>query len=65
MSKPRRELRNVAISAKVTATVNKKVIKKCEREGISLSEYLNRLVAKDIKKGPNYGAKALKLRWQD
>ena len=49
MSKPRRELKNIAIAAKVTSTLSKQLIEKCEQEGISVSEYLNRLIKKDLK----------------
>jgi len=48
MPKPRRELRNIAIAAKVTSTISLEITKKCEADGISMSEYLNRLIKKDL-----------------
>ena len=50
MSKPRRELKNITVCAKITSTLNLKAIKKCEKEGISLSEYINQLIREDLKK---------------
>lgn len=49
MPKPKRELKTVAVTGKVTETVSKKMIKKCEKEDISTSEYLNRLIKADLK----------------
>ena len=49
MQKPRRELKNIAIAAKVTSTIRVEITKKCEQKGISMSEYLNRLIKKDLK----------------
>jgi hypothetical protein len=49
MPKPRRELKNIAVTAKVTSTTSKKIIAKCEDEGISVSEYIGRLINKDLK----------------
>lgn len=49
MPKPRRELKNIAIAAKITSSLNKKLIAKCEAGDISTSEYINRLIKKDLK----------------
>lgn len=49
MPKPRRELRTVTVAAVVTSTTNVKIMTKCEKLEISISEYLNRLVKKDLK----------------
>ncbi len=50
MNKPRRELKNVSIGAKITSSDNAFVIKMCEKESISISEYLNKLIKKDMVK---------------
>jgi hypothetical protein len=47
MTKARRELRKVVIAAKITSTDNAWVIKKCEKQQISASEYINKLIKKD------------------
>lgn len=49
MPKPRRELRTVTVAAKVTDTTSGKILTKCEKLEISISEYLNRLVKRDLK----------------
>lgn len=49
MTKPKRELRTIPISGKITDSLNVKMIKKCEKENISVSEYLNKLIQKDVK----------------
>lgn len=49
MAKINRELRTVLVSAKVKATTKDKMTKRCEDLGITVSEYLNRLVKKDLK----------------
>ena len=50
MPKPRRELKNVVVASKLTSTISKKAVKKCEKEGISMSEYINRLIVADLTK---------------
>ncbi len=50
MNKPRRELKTITVSGKITSSLSLMVIKKCEKNGISLSEYLNQLIKEDLKK---------------
>lgn len=45
----KRELRTVFVTAKVKPTTKEKMHRRCEELGITMSEYLNGLVLKDLK----------------
>jgi len=49
MAKINRELRTVLVTSKVRPSTKEKIIKRCEELGVTVSEYLNMLVTKDLK----------------
>ncbi len=49
MPKPINDLRTVVMTTRVTEKQSAKAVTKCEKLEISISEYLNRLVKKDLK----------------
>ncbi len=50
MPKIKRELKTVVVTAKVTPTLGGKAVAKCEAKNISMSEYINQLMTKDLSK---------------
>jgi len=49
MPRPKRKLRSVNLSVRVTEDTSKKLVKKCERMEITISDYIDRLIKKDLK----------------
>lgn len=49
MGKIKRELRTVYVGTKIKPSTKEKMVKRCEELEITMSDYVNRLILKDVK----------------